>query len=180
MKLLFATVNTFKQSEVPAYIAPATVDIVNYKIQEVLSTDLDVIARDKALKAYQYLRVPCAVEHGGLSIGWLNDLPGGLSKPIWDALGSRVCDLIPSGEDRTATAMSVVGYCDGRRITLHRGETPGSIATEARGPYDFQWDPIFIAEGSDKTFGQLGFPDKSPFSAAAKAWQALITSLTSA
>jgi XTP/dITP diphosphohydrolase len=65
----------------------------------------------------------------------------------------------------------VVGYCDGRRVHLLEGETKGSIATKAKGSYKFQWDPVFIANGSSKTFAQIGFPAKAAFSQAAKAWR---------
>lgn len=41
----------------------------------------------------------------------------------------------------------------------------------------FQWDPIFIPEGQNKTYAEMGFPEKGKYSQAAKAWQKLVAEL---
>jgi inosine/xanthosine triphosphate pyrophosphatase family protein len=46
-----------------------------------------------------------------------------------------------------------------------------------RGDYKFQWDPIFIPGGQDKTYAELGFPDKGKYSQAAEAWRQLLKHL---
>ena len=179
MNLFFVTVNEFKAREVEYYLRNAGVhpQIVNYPIQEILSIDLNVIVRNKALIAYRELGRPCVVEHGGLLVDALKGLPGGLSKVVWDTVGDRLCGFLDDEDGRMATAQSVVGYCDGRRVRLHVGETRGTIAECARGDYKFQWDPIFIPEGQSKTNAELGFPGKAEYSQAAKAWQSLLKQL---
>jgi XTP/dITP diphosphohydrolase len=179
VKLFFVTVNDFKTKEVQEYLKDSGVEleIVRYRVQEILNIDLTVIAKDKTLKAYEKLGIPCVVEHGGLLIDALTGLPGGLSKVVWDAVGDKLCNFLDDKDTRAATAQSVIGYCDGRRVHIHVGETRGTIADQARGGYKFQWDPIFIPEGQSKTYAELGFPEKGRYSQAAKAWNALVKQL---
>ncbi|MGD0208727.1 MAG: non-canonical purine NTP pyrophosphatase [Verrucomicrobiota bacterium] len=174
-KLYFVTVNTYKTTEVQQYFSVPDVklEFVNYRIQEILNLDLDEIVKDKTLKAHKYLGLPCVVEHGGLLINALQSFPGGLSKVVWDTTNDLLCGFIPKGISRSATAKSVIGYCDGMRIHLFKGETTGTVAESSRGNYKFQWDPIFIPDGATETYAEMGFPKKGQYSQAAKAWSQL-------
>ncbi len=176
MKLYFVTISEYKSKEVPAYLLDSGIDleIIKYKVQEILHKDLEIIVMDKVTKAFVELGVPCVVEHGGLFIDALNGLPGGLSKVVWDNIGDKLCNFIKNGDSREATAKSVIGYCDGKRRHLFIGETRGIIADRGRGEYRFQWDPIFIPEGSDRTNAEMGFPEKGKYSQAAKGWGKLV------
>lgn len=179
MKLCFVTVNPDKVRELQAHLAGSELEIEQdgFRIREVLDIDLEVIAREKTLTAYRHLSRPCAVEHGGLFISALDDFPCGLTKEVWDKLGGRICDLLPPDGDRSAVARSIVGYCDGRRIALYHGETPGSIAVRPAGEGGFSWDPIFIPDASDKTLAEMSGTEKAAFSPAMKAWTKLCDSL---
>lgn len=179
MKIFFVTVNDFKAKEVQQYLASTGLElhVVKYRIQEILNIDLKVIVQDKVLKAYRELGRPCVVEHGGLLIDALGGLPGGLSKVVWDTVGEKICSFLSVGDPRHATAQSVIGYCDGRRVHLHVGETRGTLAQRAAGDYLFQWDPVFIPDGQSKTYAELGFPEKGKYSQAAKAWAGLVSQL---
>lgn len=179
MKIYFVTVNDFKAKEVPHFLRGTGADlhVVRRPIQEILNSDLSVIVKDKALKAYQEFGRPCVVEHGGLMIDALNGLPGGLSKVVWDRVGDKICNFLDPADSRAATAQSAIGYCDGQRIHVFIGETRGTIAEQSRGDYKFQWDPIFIPAGQDKTYAELGFPEKCKYSQAADAWRQLLKQL---
>jgi XTP/dITP diphosphohydrolase len=176
VKLYFVTVNDFKAAEVSHYLRPSGVElnVLRHGVQEILNIDLEVIVRDKALKAFKDVGLPCVVEHGGLYIDALNGLPGGLSKVVWDTVGDSLCGFVKAGDARSATATSVVGYCDGKRLHTFTGETRGSISGSARGAYSFQWDPIFVPDGATLTYGEMGFPEKAKYSQAAKAWNLLL------
>jgi XTP/dITP diphosphohydrolase len=130
------------------------------------------------LKAYSKFGIPCVVEHGALHIDSLNGLPGGISKVVWDKIGDKICDILPETQKRSATAKSVVGYCDGRQIHLFSGETRGEIAEASRGDRKFQWDPIFIPEGLSQTYAELTLDEKKVYSQGTKAWKKLIDFLT--
>ena len=45
----------------------------------------------------------------------------------------------------------------------------GKISSEPRGGYGFHYDPIFIPEGSDKTFGEMSIEEKNKISHRARA-----------
>lgn len=181
MNVYFVTVNTYKANEVETYLADCGFDlqIVPHRIQEILHIDLTEIVKDKVLKAYRDLRLPCVVEHGGLQIDALSGLPGGLSKVVWDTVGDRLCSFLRPGDPRTATAKSVIGYCDGKRVHTFSGETRGQISECGRGDYKFQWDPIFIPDGATETYAEMGFPRKKGYSQAAKAWSDYLSFLQS-
>jgi XTP/dITP diphosphohydrolase len=179
MKLYFVTTNNFKIKEVERYLAGTDLELqqVSFQIQEILNLDLEVVVKDKVLKAYKYLGHPCVVEHGGLLIEALGNLPAGLSKVVWDTVNSKLCTFLSPTDSRKAIAQSVIGYCDGKRVHMFKGETEGTLADQARGDYMFQWDPVFIPTGETKTYAEFGFPLKEKFSQAAKAWGLLVGSL---
>ena len=180
--LYFASSNKFKHKEVGIILKGSGYKLMDPKIdaiQEILHKDLEEIVRDKTLKAYAALGLPCVVEHGAIHIEAMNELPGGLSKVMWDNVGDKMCNYIGATESRAAIAKSVVGYCDGKKIYLFSGETKGEVAKKARGGYRFQWDPIFIPEGIHKTYAEIGSPKKLKYSQAAKAWKLLLDHLKS-
>jgi len=182
MKIYFVTTNTFKASETRDYFdllnaragSHFALHVLEHQVQEILHPDLDVVVKHKALQAYRYLRRPCVVEHGGLFMDALPGLPGSLGKIIWEAVGDRLCDFLRAGDSREAVARSVIGYCDGRRVHLYCGETRGRIAERARGDYVNNWDPIFIPEGHDQTYGEMGPEKKRATSQATRAWDAFL------
>lgn len=180
MKLYFVTTNDYKVKEVQRYLTGTTLEVqhVPYRIQEILNLDLELVVKDKVLKAYDYLGHACVVEHGGLLVEALGNLPGGLSKVVWDTVGDKICTFLSPTDSRAAIAQSVIGYCDGKRVHTFRGETRGTLAETARGSYLFQWDPVFIPNGETKTYAEFGFPDKEKFSQAAKAWKLLVATLS--
>jgi XTP/dITP diphosphohydrolase len=180
VKLYFVTVNPEKDAEVQELFAGSNVEIevAPHRIQEVLDLDLDEIARQKTLSAYRYLNRPCVVQHSGLFITALNDLPGGFTKEVWGKLGAGICGLIPPDDDRSAVAKSVVGHCDGRRIYLHHGEMPGTLTPVDAVSLDYSWAQIFVPEGSEKTFDEMSPDEKAEHSHTMKAWASLHASLT--
>ena len=86
-----------------------------------------------------------------------------------------MCGFLRDGESREATALSVIGYCDGLRVRVHRGETRGKVTEKALGEYTFNWDPIFIPDGFEQTYGQMGLEMKRATSPVAKAWAEFFT-----
>src|SRR4051812_40387968 len=59
--------------------------------REPLLCDLSEMVRAKAISAYQAVLVPCVVEHAGLILKGFEteNYPGGLTQPMWDALGAE-------------------------------------------------------------------------------------------
>ena len=77
-------------------------------------------------------------------------------------------------EERTARFVSVITmvYPDGKTIVA-RGTVEGHIVLEERGDGGFGYDPLFVPEGYDKTFGELSQQIKNTISHRANALKSL-------
>lgn len=182
MKIYFVTASDRKFAEITSYLdflksqsdSGLELQRVRYDPHETLDLDINVVVRGKAIEAYRYLGVPCVVEHSGLFMQALSKLPGVLGRMIWEAIGDRICDFLRTGDSREATAISMLAYCDGKQIRTYRGETHGHISERSRGTEGFNWDSIFIPEGSEQTYAEMGAQKKRETAPSFKAWDAFI------
>jgi XTP/dITP diphosphohydrolase len=158
MRLRFLSSNPNKIAEAKAILSPAGFELiaVQKKLDEIQSDDVELLVRDKCIKAFRLIGRPVFVEHTGLFIEALNDFPGGLTQIFWDRLGAeRVAKLFAREDDGRAVARTRIGYCEGRCVHQFEGEVRGRLASEPRGDPS-QWDCVFIPEGSDQTFAEMG------------------------
>jgi XTP/dITP diphosphohydrolase len=126
-------------------------------IEEIQTEDMEALVSDKVIKAYEKLRRPVFVDHTGLHLDVLAGFPGGLTEIFWNRLkNERLAQLFGNTAVTAVTAVTLIGYCDGKSLSVFRGEVAGMIALEPRGPDVFQWDPVFIPDGHSKTFAELG------------------------
>jgi XTP/dITP diphosphohydrolase len=158
-RIVYATQSEFKQHELAEWIdcgslldgsrvkETITFDVRRVNVKEVLEVDLEEMVRQEAKQAYEQLRVPCIVEHAGLVFSHRADkgYPGGLTKPMWNALGTDFIEETATAGKR-ATARAVVGYCDGSTVHTFVGETPGEISDSPRGSRAFYWDTVFVPD----------------------------------
>ena len=81
-------------------------------------------------------------------------------------------------EKRTARFVSVITmvYPDGKTIVA-RGTVEGHLVLEERGDGGFGYDPLFVPEGYDRTFGELSQQIKNSISHRANALKALYDKL---
>lgn len=77
------------------------------------------------------------------------------------------------------TLISQKPKASGQKIIQVEGIVRGRIATEEYGEGGFGYDPIFIPEGYDKTFGELPAETKNSISHRARALAALVKVLNS-
>lgn len=151
--------NKHKIAEVQRILAPVGVDIVpvSKKIEELQTEDVERLVRDKVAKAFEAIGRPLFVEHTGLYLGGLNGLPAGLTQIFWDRLqADRFADLVAGLGDTKVIAKTILGYCDGREIHIFEGAIDGTVPRTPAGPTDFQWDCVFVPDGSTQTFAQMG------------------------
>lgn len=147
---------------------------------EPLLCDLSAMVRAKAISAYEAVRVPCVVEHAGLILSGFEDqsYPGGLTQPMWDALGAERFALTCAPLSDKATARAVIGYCDGAGIQIFVGDTQGSLRASPAGKRAFYWDTIFCPDGFDgKTYAEIAdasLADKLKISQSIKALGQLV------
>lgn len=128
--------------------------------------DLEDVARYGAKYAAKKLKGPVIVEDAGLFIKALKWFPGTYSSYVQETLGNNgILKLMKDVEDRYAEFRSVVGYCTPKsEPEIFLGTVKGHISYKERGSYGFAYDPLFIPEGFDKTFGELIRNEKNEFS----------------
>ena len=74
-------------------------------------------------------------------------------------------------EDRAARFVCVISLAyRGNLVSQFRGEVSGTIAREPKGSAGFGYDPVFIPDGYDKSFAELGPEIKDVISHRAKAF----------
>lgn len=159
MTIYFVSGNKHKIKEINKVVKINNIEIVGHHmpLTEIQSTDIEKIAKDKALKAFKKIRKPLIVEQTGLYIEDFGGLPGGLTQPMWDALhAEKFCDFFGTRSNTKAKAVTVVAYCDGKKIHTFRGEIRGNIVRKPRGKRAFQWDCVFQPKGSNQTFAEMG------------------------
>ncbi len=125
------------------------------EIQSVSSTE---VAEYKIIEAYKLINRPIIVEDTALHLEGWNGFPGALVKWFEEYLGTGgILDLLQN-KSREAEAKCVIAYFDGREISFFEGSIKGKIIEERKGNsnLDFGFDPIFIPEGYNKTFSELG------------------------
>ena len=97
------------------------------------------------------------VEDSGLFIKVLNDFPGTCSAYIHKRIGLQgIIKLMRGIKERECTYKSAVAYCEPKKKSISfLGEEKGKVANSVRGHFGFGHDPIFIPEGSSKTYGEM-------------------------
>lgn len=130
-------------------------------IKELLEIDIKALVTAEVVSAYGRLKVPCVVEHAGLVFSDFIDksYPGGLTKPMWNALGPKFVDETGS-EGRRAVAQAVVAYCDGAKVHTFSSERAGVIVSP-RGNRQFYWDTVFVPDENDGSPGSKTYAEIS-------------------
>jgi len=96
----------------------------------------------------------------------LGQLPGPFIKWFEQELGlDGIIGLLANTSDRAASVKITYGYFDGKLLRIFEDEVFGSISLEPQhGSYDFGWNPIFIPQGSSKTFAQMNEEEVEKYS----------------
>ena len=74
---------------------------------------------------------------------------------------------------RAARFRTAIAFIRGGEEHLFEGIVSGSIATERRGTQGFGYDPVFVPDGYEQTFAELGVEVKNTISHRARAVEAL-------
>jgi XTP/dITP diphosphohydrolase len=171
LDIRFVSGNKYKLEEASSILAQAGVNVIPLKItvEELQTENTERLVKDKTLKAFREVGRPLFVEHTGLYLNHLQGLPGGLTQIFWDTLEEKkFAELFGTVPDPSVTAKTLIGYTDARQFFFFSGEVRGRIAPQPRGPTGFQWDCVFIPEGFEQTFAEMG-PKKNDISMRRKA-----------
>lgn len=175
MKLVFATNNQHKLEEV-SQILGDKIELLSLKdihcdvdIPETADT-LEGNALLKAEYIYKNYGLDAFADDTGLEIEALNNEPGIYSaryageekSPQANML--KVLDKLNGIENRKAQFRTAISLILDGKTYLFEGIIKGHIIEEKRGEAGFGYDPIFMPEGYDKTFAELGNDIKNEIS----------------
>jgi len=186
--LIFATNNTNKVVEVRSLLKET------FKILSLLEADiyvdipepfntLEENAIEKAEFIYKLKGVSCFAEDTGLEVKALNGEPGVKSaryagdERSFEKNIAKLLDKLSSVPDRSARFRTVICLTVNGKHNIFEGICKGTIIAERRGNYGFGYDSVFIPDGAEKTFAEMGLPEKNIFSHRKKATEKLISHL---
>lgn len=190
MKLVFASNNKNKIKEIKNQL-PDTIEILS--LEDIgcmidIPETADTIEGNALLKANYIKRhygYDCFADDSGLEVDVLNGAPGVYSARYAgeekndDANIDKLLTTLTGEDNRKANFKTV--------ITLHfQGETynftgivNGNILEKRQGKQGFGYDPIFIADGMDKSFAEIDIDQKNAISHRGKAVRQLVDFLLS-
>ncbi len=153
----FATSNAYKFQEFERLFGRLGVRLerMDLTIPEIQTFNIDDIIRDKVIKAYAKLSRPVLVDHSGLAMRALNDLPQGLNNQFWDRLKDQVCVLAKKLGDPHAQSIVYLGFCDGQRVYVVSQSDEGRMAEEPFKGGTFHLDRVFIPDRCDITLAEM-------------------------
>lgn len=185
MKLVFATANQNKAKEIQSLI-PDSIEILSLNnincLEEIPETQATIEgnASQKAFYVYEKYHHNCFADDTGLEIEVLNGQPGVLSaryaggaKNANDNMDKILSEMkaISNRKARFKTVISLV--INGKELQFE-GVVNGVILEEKRGSSGFGYDPIFLPNGSSKSFAEMELSEKNLISHRALAVNKLV------
>ncbi len=188
MKLIFASNNQHKADEIRSVIS-GDLEILTLKeagfakeIPEPYHT-LEENASAKSKTVFELTGLNCFSEDTGLEVDALKGDPGVKSARYagndrsFDANIAKLLTNLAVKTNRRARFRTVISLLIGGKETLFEGVSEGRITEEKRGSQGFGYDPVFIPEGSDRTFAEMSLAEKNRFSHRKKATEKLVAFL---
>ena len=192
MKIVFATNNQHKLQEIRDILG-SEFEIVSLKdigcdvdIPETGNT-LEENAMQKAQYVYDHYNLSCFADDTSLEVEALNGEPGVHSARYAEGTDhdseanmAKLLRNLEGKDNRKARFRTVIaliqkqdvcpcGCTSIKKVNRFEGIVDGSIATEKHGTAGFGYDPIFVPEGYDKSFAELGESIKNGISHRARA-----------
>jgi XTP/dITP diphosphohydrolase len=193
IELVVATRNTHKTREIQHILGP------EFKVRDLLAhpevseirengMSFEENAKIKALAASRKLPDLVIADDSGLEVDALGGAPGIYSaryaganateREKIDKLLSELARVRAKADGDRARFRCVLALArHGNLLGTFEGIAEGTIGTEVRGDSGFGYDPIFIPEGFEQSFGELPVAVKNTISHRAKAVRALAIEL---
>jgi XTP/dITP diphosphohydrolase len=185
MKLVFATANQNKAKEIQLLI-PNSIEILSLNdinCQEEIpetQTTIEGNASQKAFFVYEKYSQNCFADDTGLEVEELNGQPGVLSAryageaKIANDNMDKVLLEMKGMSNRKARFKTVISLIINGKELQFEGLVNGTILTEKRGNSGFGYDPIFLPDGSSKSFAEMELSEKNKISHRALAVNKLV------
>ena len=181
-KIVFATNNAHKLEEVGAMLGE------NYEVLSLreigchddIPETADTFAGNAIQKARyvkEHYGYDCFADDSGLEVDALDGAPGVYSARYSgggsEANMDKLLHNLTEENERGAQFRTVIALLIGEEPRLFEGVVRGTIIRERRGEGGFGYDPIFVPDGYDCTFAELGSEVKNRISHRAKAVEKL-------
>lgn len=186
--LVFATNNAHKAREIEQILGPGfeVRTLRDIGCTEDIEETEDTLEGNALLKA-RFVRerygYDCFSEDTGLFVDALNGDPGvhtaryaGADRSA-DANIDLLLKNLSDKTDRTARFRTIIALVEQDRVLLLEGVCEGRIAQQRQGSGGFGYDPVFIPEGYDQSFAELGDAVKNRISHRARATVKLMDTL---
>ena len=183
--LIFATNNQHKVDEMRSILGE-DFNIISLKeagididIPEPHDT-LEANASEKSGVIHRLTNKNCFSEDTGLEVTALNGEPGVKSARYagpdnnFDRNVEKLLTNIDGIDNREARFRTIISLILGDKEYLFEGICNGRIIDTKKGKLGFGYDPVFIPDGSEKTFAEMEMEEKNKFSHRKKAMEKLI------
>ena len=181
MKIVFVTNNKNKLSEIQEILGDRF-EIVSLRdincdvdIPETADT-LEGNAQQKAQYVWEHYHLNCFADDTGLEVATLDGAPGVRSARYDDTTDHdseanmrKLLRELGENNNRNARFRTVIALILNGEVTEFEGIVNGHIAHEKHGTEGFGYDPLFVPEGYDKSFAELGMEIKNHISHRARA-----------
>lgn len=186
--LIFATNNQHKVEEIRKVIGNLFTILtlkeagIDMDIPEPYDT-LEANASAKSATIYQLTGQNCFSEDSGLLVAALNGEPGVKSARYagdtrdFQANIDKLMHHMKGQTNRAAAFTTVISLILDGKEYLFEGTCKGNIALSQRGAGGFGYDPVFIPDGSNRTFAEMSLEEKNAISHRRKATDQLIAFL---
>jgi len=191
-KLVIASHNAGKVREIRALLGPYGVDPISaaeLDLPEPEETGTTFVANAelKALQAADLSGLPALADDSGLCVDALDGDPGifsarwaGEEKDFREAM-RRVEDNLAAkgpnvGRDAHFTCALALAWPDGH-VEWFEGRVDGTLVWPPRGGKGFGYDPMFVPNGHDRTFGEMEPDEKTPLTHRADAFRQLVAAV---
>ena len=192
--LLIGSGNPGKQQELQALLAHTAWEVKGLKdydsIDEPEETE-DTFEGNALLKARYYSQhygIACVADDSGIEVNALNGEPGVYSARYagedcsYEDNNLKMLNALAETpiSERGARFICCAAFVDTNGTEhVERGTVDGTIASGCMGAHGFGYDPLFIPEGYDQTFAELGGDIKAQVSHRGRAFRALSAFLDS-
>lgn len=180
MKILFATNNAHKLSEVQAVLGDAYTLLTprDCGVEEEIPETCETLEGNASQKAH-YLRdrtgMECFADDTGLEVEALGGAPGVHSARYatddhdFAANNRLLLKNLEGQKNRRARFRTVISLLLGDEEHLFEGVVEGRIIDHEAGHEGFGYDPLFIPDGYTKTFAEMSADEKNAVSHRARA-----------
>ena len=192
MKIVFATNNAHKLKEIREILGNSfeVVSLAEIGCHEDIpetGETLEENALQKAQYVYDHYHISCFADDTGLEVEALDGAPGVHSARYAEGTDhnseanmAKLLRQLDGKDNRKARFRTVIALIEKKDVCpcgctsipqIHRfeGIVEGCIATEKHGSEGFGYDPLFVPDGHDKSFAELGEHVKNTISHRARA-----------